>query len=895
MSCKVKRMRHRSSKDRLAEELERLRIFGDGIDEEVYVSDPETFDVLFANKKIEERFGKDIVGKKCYKIFQDRYSPCPFCNIDEIFGKNLGKKYVRELQNLKNKRWYKCMGCAIPWPGGKYVRYGVAIDITEQKEIKQVSFEQERRFRSIVENSHDGITIIDEKFRIVYANGELRRMFGCPTDKITGQDFRSFLDKKGKTLMRNGLVKRLLKKRSQQKYEFGVMRRDSSRTEVEAKFSAMREGQDGAHVICQLLDVAERQRIEKERRGFEERLSALNKYGQSLNMAGSPKEIHEVTLDAMEKTLGFEHASILMVHGKKLCLTNHRGYPRKFGLALDMEKDVGVTIKAAKNGKVVRIPDVRKERNYILGKPGMLSELAVPIRIGSKVLGVLNVESRRVNAFDRNDSRLLEILASHAATAISNIRRQDQLKDVSRKLACLMKSAMKVMNVRDMHRRLNIIAGAISRLGWRRVVISLRDEELEQTDLVTVGLTEEEKELLQRRKASSSVWRQRLGPRFERFRIGGFHYLPWADQWIREHVHGAPAGSSDKKWDTYAGVPSNRPSEEMVDWHPQDMLYAPLVTPEGRIVGILCMDDPVDGRVPTLESLAPLELFLHQAAMIIENAQLIEYLREAREDLERKVDERTRELRASQEQLLKAQRLAVIGELAGMVGHDLRNPLTSIAGAAYYLKKRPILAAEPRLLEMLDLVERNIVYSNKIINDLLDYSREISLDLAEVRPRQVVEEALSMVEVPSNVRIRNLAQDEPMLKIDAERIKRTLINLIRNAFDAMGRGGTLTIESRREDGHVEVSVSDTGAGMKRETLEKLWTPLFTTKAKGMGFGLSICKRIVEAHDGSLSVVSHLGKGTTFKLTLPIEARARKGGEEAWMKPPESSLLTMTRT
>jgi signal transduction histidine kinase len=314
------------------------------------------------------------------------------------------------------------------------------------------------------------------------------------------------------------------------------------------------------------------------------------------------------------------------------------------------------------------------------------------------------------------------------------------------------------------------------------------------------------------------------------------------------------------------------------------------------------MDDPIDGRKPTKESLTPLELFLHQAAITIENAHLIESLREARkkleeyaEQLEQKVEERTRELRKSQEQLLRTQRLAVIGELAGMVGHDLRNPLTSIAGAEYYLKKRLSLEANDKIKEMLELMEKNIAYSNKIINDLLDYSREIELELMESNPKSLIKEALSLVEIPKNVRVIDLTEKKPKIKVDIEKIKRAFVNIIKNAVEAMPRGGTLTIKSRTTNGDLEMTFSDTGTGISKEKLEKLWTPLFTTKPKGMGFGLPICKRFTEAHGGSISAKSTPKKGTTFTVTLPIEPKTEKGGEKVWVKTLESSLLTTTKT
>jgi PAS domain S-box-containing protein len=633
----------------------------------------------------------------------------------------------------------------------------------------------------------------------------------------------------------------------------------------------------------------------------QEKFSTLNIYARNLNRAESLEDIYKVMLNAMEKTLGFEYASIMMVKGKMLRLASQRGYSKNLSLNLPLLAEKGVTVKVARTGKPIFVSDIRKEKAYIRGKPNMLSELAVPIKVEKEVLGVLNVESRKIAGFDEEDRELLEILASHAAIAIGDTRIHTQLRKLSDRLANLMESSTEIMRKKDTHQRLKVIAKAIRKFGWRRVVISLRNKKLEGTALVAAGLTKGEMKLLLERKARGHVWRERLGPKFERFKIGEFYYLPWSDSWIREYVHHVPREAPLEKATTYAGVPSRLSTEEMVDWHPQDMLYAPLRTPAGRVVGILSMDDPVDGRKPTRESLTPLELFLHQAAIVIENAQLIESLKEVgkqleahAEQLEQKVEERTRELKKSQKQLLKAQRLAVIGELAGMVGHDLRNPLTSINGAAYYVKKRLSSKIDGKVKEMLDLIGKNIVYSNKIINDLLDYSKEIKLDLTESNPKSIIKKALSLVEIPKNVQVIDLTEDKPKIRVDTAKIKRVFVNILKNAVEAMPKGGTLTTKSRKSDGNLEFVFSDTGVGISKKTMEKLWTPLFTTKAKGMGFGLAICKRVIEAHGGSISVKSSRGKGTTFTVIIPIKLKL-EGGEKIWVKPLEYSLLTTMKT
>ena len=215
------------------------------------------------------------------------------------------------------------------------------------------------------------------------------------------------------------------------------------------------------------------------------------------------------------------------------------------------------------------------------------------------------------------------------------------------------------------------------------------------------------------------------------------------------------------------------------------------------------------------------------------------------------------------------QKLETIREMGGMIGHDLRNPLTGIKGAAYYLRNSKTKLNETDKA-MLKTIDDCVEYSNKIVNDLLDYSGEIRLELMETTPKKLLEISLSTISIPSYVKLVDETKADPQLMVDVGKISRVFNNLIKNAFDALEKGGQLVISSREVNGNVEMEFSDTGTGMTEDTMKKLWVPFFTTKAKGMGFGLSICKRIIEAHGGKFFVVSNLGKGTVFTVSFPVK-------------------------
>jgi len=142
--------KRKMAEQELEKERKQLLSIFEGIDEPIYVADPETYEILFANKTIKELFGEKIIGKKCYKVFQNLDEPCSFCTNDKILGKNYGKVYVWEFQNKINKRWYRCIDRAITWPDGRVVRMEIAIDITDRvkaEERVKEALEKEREFK----------------------------------------------------------------------------------------------------------------------------------------------------------------------------------------------------------------------------------------------------------------------------------------------------------------------------------------------------------------------------------------------------------------------------------------------------------------------------------------------------------------------------------------------------------------------------------------------------------------------------------------------------------------------------------------------------------------------------------------------------------------------------
>ena len=255
---------------------------------------------------------------------------------------------------------------------------------------------------------------------------------------------------------------------------------------------------------------------------------------------------------------------------------------------------------------------------------------------------------------------------------------------------------------------------------------------------------------------------------------------------------------------------------------------------------------------------------------ITERKRMEEALREYSERLEGMVEERTKELREAQERLLRQEKLAVLGQLAGGVGHELRNPLGAISNAVYFLN---MVLEEPdsEVKETLEILEKEVKTSEEIISGLLDFGRAKPPTWRKADVNEIVQEALSRVTVPENVEVvSQLDEALPIILADPGQLGQVFGNIIVNAIQAMPEGGRLVVRSEVPNPEwVAVSFTDTGVGITEESVDKIFEPLFTTKAKGIGLGLALVKTLVEGHGGTIGVESQVGKGTTFTVCLPL--------------------------
>ncbi len=299
----------------------------------------------------------------------------------------------------------------------------------------------------------------------------------------------------------------------------------------------------------------------------------------------------------------------------------------------------------------------------------------------------------------------------------------------------------------------------------------------------------------------------------------------------------------------------------------------PLTALTSAAEGISRMD--YSERVPVRggDEVAVLGRAFNRMAEKVEASQrgLEEQVRHRTRELERAL----RELESTQDQLVANEKLAIIGQLASGVGHELRNPLGVMTNALYYLDAR-LTDVPSDVREYLDILRTQVTLSGRIVSDLLDFARVRDPERRAIAVEALVDSQLDPLGVHDGIRVeRSFPDDLPAVLVDPVQVGQVVLNLLTNAVQAMDGEGTLRLSAERvSDEAIELRVADTGPGVAPEDADRIFEPLYTTKARGIGLGLAVSRRLIRANDGELTVATgEGGAGAEFRLRMPAHGKA----------------------
>jgi PAS domain S-box-containing protein len=517
------------------------------------------------------------------------------------------------------------------------------------------------------------------------------------------------------------------------------------------------------------------------------------------------------------------------------------------------------------------------------GHAPVLRELVVPILRDDRVVAILGVGNKPTD-YDEKDVELVAHFADVAWEIAERKRAEEALRRKNQYFAALQETTLELLSQRDLD---ILLENTVKRAG------ALMDTPAGFLDLVDPATQQ-----LQPRVGIGALKESLRHPVQPGEGLAGIVWQTGKPLVIEDYDH----------WTGRVGDFSHGTLGAIIG--------VPLLSGE-QVLGVLGL--AYELGVPhtfDAEAVEMLTQFARLTMLAIENARLFSVaqqelaerqrarvaLQEYSERLVVMVDERTRELRDAQERLLRQERLTMLGQIAGGIGHELRGPLGSIKNAVYLLRQT-VSAPDGDTREMLDLLNRQVEASNRIITSLLSFARPQPPARRAADVRAVLDAALAQAALPDNIVVqREFEAGLPELNADPDQLQIVFGNLIRNAAQAMWEGGRLTIAARLisdfkfqisdlptasqaeianlkseiinhksaiGESAIQICVSDTGGGIAPEAMEKLFQPTFTTKSRGIGLGLALCKLIVEAHGGAIAVESTAGKGTTFVIALPL--------------------------
>jgi two-component system NtrC family sensor kinase len=303
----------------------------------------------------------------------------------------------------------------------------------------------------------------------------------------------------------------------------------------------------------------------------------------------------------------------------------------------------------------------------------------------------------------------------------------------------------------------------------------------------------------------------------------------------------------------------------------KSVMAIPLIAHE-KVVGVLNLFDKAKANAFGREDLRLAQVYADQAAIFVENARLVDELRRAAAELETRVEQRTQELRATQVQVIRAEKLAAVGRLAASVAHEVNNPLQAIALHLQLITEEGLNEVS---VTQMDIVNQELNRISGIVQRLLEFQRP-QQGQGERAPQNVTRLLDNVLILAGkqlqnkNIAVRREGSEHfEAVLANGDQLKQVFLNLVLNAAEAMPDGGELSICTRQEEDAITISFNDTGQGLAPEIMPNIFEPFFSTRPDGSGLGLAVSHDIVTAHGGTLEAVNRPEQGASFIVTLPL--------------------------
>jgi signal transduction histidine kinase len=584
----------------------------------------------------------------------------------------------------------------------------------------------------------------------------------------------------------------------------------------------------------------------------ERELAILADISMRLHGEEDVQVILDRTLDALLRGLGLDTAWVFLADEKdqRLRLAAHRGLSPAY---LDLAQARGLgeclcreVLASGRGAQARNTTECPRMPTIAAGLDQPVAHASVPLAFDGARRGVLNVAARPGRTFEDAELRFLETVGRQLCVAVEGARHlkaERAYNQEARALAALNKGIGESLDPEAVLAAVGRTALEILRVD--RVHILLGSDARQLTVAHVAGLPHPELhngQVLDLTELGESLHRRALE---EQVRL---ETEDWAsDERVNKEIA--------RRW---AGAAA---------------LILPLVARKATL-GLLVLTSASPHRW-TEDQVDVAEALASQASVALENARLYDKARRA-----------YRELNEAQTRIIQSEKMAVVGTFASGLAHEIRNPLNSIALQLSILERRvaPLpLGVAGEIKELVGVIREEVKRLDNLVGDFLQFSRSNRAQYHPTALDALVDEVTRLLRPEArasgvSLRRQRVGGTIPDLRVDPEKMKQVVINLVQNAIEAMPEGGVVTVESGLVDGRAILVVRDSGPGLP-EGLD-VFQLFVTTKAQGTGLGLSIAQQIVLEHGGEIAVASQPGKGATFTVSLPVERPQEAAGDEA---------------
>jgi len=828
---------------------------------------------------------EDVVGKSIRKFVAKRYWPKLLKELVQLArGKNVEGKI--EIVTRKGKKQVEYWSKPILMDDKVVGVQSILKDVTELKRAEEKIRESDEKYRTLMDDAPIATFNVNLNGKITYVNKRFEQDTGYSREEILGKnafkldivsdETRKFLAKRMRALLM-GKPARCVEVQFRCKDGRWIW------ADMESRIIKKLRVPVGFQITAR--DITERKHAEEILRKSEEKLSALNIYGRRLNTAESMEKIYQLTLDAMEKTLGFEIAFFMIVDKNMLRVVDQRGYPRSLSIKLPLNgAKKGVSIKTARTGKPISVPDAGKEEDWVEFWPGIRSGLDVPVKIGHKVLGVIGVESKKLNAFDEKDRKLLEILALHAATAISNLEHTKKLKvqtqqsrESQQKFEGLfMDNPEAAVYVNPDFHILDVNPRFKELFGW-----SLKEIKGKHINSILVPQNKME----EARHLDEKAWKGYVYHDTVRKKKDG-SLVPVA-------ISAAPITIENKLVGLvalYKDVTERKKAERELEESREHFrtLFNVMVDPvvivdgNGKFLEITDRVEEITGykkeellgknflrtkivtaksKAVLMKNLAKRMVGIHVAPYTVEvqrkdgrklpyevNAEKIMYKGKAADMVVfRDVSERKR----------MEEKLRVVGRLAR---HDVRNKLSAVTGNAYLLKKR--LEGDSEAVERLNDIESAVRETTQIFDFARTYEKLGIEKLSYVNVEKTFNGAVQQF---SDLQVKVVNDCRGLSVLADSLLTRLFYNLIDNSLKHGENVSKIRVYYEKEGDELKLVYEDDGVGIRKAEKEKVFREGY---GKGTGYGLYLIRKMCQVYGWTIRETGKHGKGARFTITIP---------------------------